>query len=344
MAAVGFPEKTWLLDRDELFELYTPDADQPFPPECGIRVVHKNPAATGYREFVLLEEGLAVICSDVHYREPITIEHPDRPIVKFHYRLSGRSGLDFDNRSSAAVPEHVGSALLLPSTLKKREVTFAGKREQSVTVACSPHWLTEHFGADLERAPPSLQRYARGDCSEFFFLPIAMRSGISQAAGAFLACELGGHVRRMFFMAKAIEILALSLDVLITEQTQPEHVEHRISKRDFEQLREARRILHSDISTVLKVDELAARIGMNESRMMQLFKRLYGETVFDFSQRVRMEFAAKLLEATDRSITEIAFEVGYDYPSNFTTAFKRHFGVPPRSVRQSGAPPPPKKR
>jgi len=267
-----FPENSWLLDRDELLALYKPDVEQPFPPNCGIRVLSNNPSIGGYREFVLLEEGLAVISSDVQYSEQVKIEHPDRPIVKFHFRLTGGSSIN------------VGGG--------------------------------------------------NGEQKEFFYLPITMRTGISQAALALLSCELSGQARRMFFLSKAIEIMSLSIDVLMSERNKPEHLEHRISKLDYEQLRELRRRIQTDFSVTLKVGDLADQIGMNASRMMVLFKRLFGESVFDFSQRSRMEFAAKLLEATDRPITEIAFDVGYDYPSNFTTAFKRHFGVSPKAVRQ----------
>jgi len=336
MSALQFPEQSWLLDRHELLAIYRPDADQPFPPECGMRVIPLATGAVGHRDFVLLDDGLAVIASNVRYTEQVTIEHPDRPLLKFHYRLTGSGSIDFAHRGLSTVAEHVGSALFMPTPLTKREIAFAGKHEQSVTVVCAPHWLAREVGDDLALASPELAAYAAGEQKDFFRLPITMRSTLSQAASALLSCELAGTVRRLFFRAKAAEILALSLDVLASERAQPEYVEHRISKADFDQLREARRILQTELSTPLKVAELAGRVGMNESRMMQLFKRLFGETVFDFSQRVRMEFAAKLLEATDRSITDIAFEVGYDYPSNFTTAFKRHFGVPPRSVRQAG--------
>jgi AraC-like DNA-binding protein len=334
MQSCEFPEHSWLLDRAELLEICRVDSDQPFPSGCGIRVIPSAQGAIGHRDFVLLDDGLAVISSDVRYSEQVTIEHPDRPLVKFHYRLTGGGGIDIDSKGLTRVAEHTGGALFMPTPLRKREIAFAGKHEQSVTIVCSPSWLAREVGLDLQGISPQLAAYAQGELGEFFYLPIVMRSAISQAVTALLSCELTGSLRRLFFMAKAHEILSLSLEVLANDLATPEHVEHRISKSDFEQLREARRILQTEFGAPLKVGDLAVRIGMNESRMMQLFKRLFGETVFDFSQRVRMEFAAKLLEATDRSITDIAFEVGYDYPSNFTTAFKRHFGVPPRSVRQ----------
>ena len=69
------------------------------------------------------------------------------------------------------------------------------------------------------------------------------------------------------------------------------------------------------------------------AQLMQGFKQLFGQTIFDYSQRLRMEHSKDLLETTDLTITEIAFELGYDYSNNFTTAFKRHFGMTPRAAR-----------
>jgi len=68
---------------------------------------------------------------------------------------------------------------------------------------------------------------------------------------------------------------------------------------------------------------------------MHLFKQQIGETIFNYLQRLKMEHAKHLLEKTEESITEIAFEVGYEYSSNFTTAFRRHFGVTPKTARQA---------
>ena len=68
---------------------------------------------------------------------------------------------------------------------------------------------------------------------------------------------------------------------------------------------------------------------------MQLFKQRVGETIFNYTQRLKMEHAKRMLEGTEDSITEIAFDVGYEYSSNFTTAFKRHFGITPKAARQA---------
>jgi AraC-like DNA-binding protein len=45
-----------------------------------------------------------------------------------------------------------------------------------------------------------------------------------------------------------------------------------------------------------------------------------------------MARARMLLEAGNLPLKQVAFEVGYSHASNFCTAFKRHFGKPPKSL------------
>jgi AraC-like DNA-binding protein len=47
----------------------------------------------------------------------------------------------------------------------------------------------------------------------------------------------------------------------------------------------------------------------------------------------RMEEAHRLLRAGRHNVTEVAARVGYENPSKFAAAFRKHFGVRPSSVR-----------
>lgn len=333
MVHVTIPESTWFLERAELLEVFVEDEEQPFPPLCGARVRPRAKGVEGYRDFAFIEDGLATISSDIRFKEQVTISHPDRPFIKFHYRLSGTSHMDFAKWRRAEVIQHTGGALFMPGTMIKSEAGLAGQHEQSLTIICSTQWLARRVENARDHLPEALVEYCLGTASEFFYLPITLRSSISTAAAALLSCELTGMPRLMFFEAKALEILALSLDGLIAERAAQNGSDIRLSKLELGQIYDARKILQRDFITPQKLPAIAERVGLSESRLLQSFKRLYGETVFDFAQRLRMEYAAKLLESTTQTITEIALEVGYDYPSNFTTAFKRHFGVPPSAVR-----------
>ncbi len=58
-----------------------------------------------------------------------------------------------------------------------------------------------------------------------------------------------------------------------------------------------------------------------------------GITIFDYVTSVRIERAKHLLLATDRSCTEICFEVGYNNQSYFSRTFKSVVGLTPRQFR-----------
>ena len=63
------------------------------------------------------------------------------------------------------------------------------------------------------------------------------------------------------------------------------------------------------------------------------FKGVYGVPPA-YLKAFRMERAAQLLRETDRRIADVALEVGYESPSKFAAAFKRHFDVAPSAYRR----------
>jgi AraC-like DNA-binding protein len=63
------------------------------------------------------------------------------------------------------------------------------------------------------------------------------------------------------------------------------------------------------------------------------FQRLFGMSVHDFLQKIRMERAYELLHDDVQSIAQIAEAVGYQHACNFSTAFRAYFGYAPQKIR-----------
>lgn len=83
----------------------------------------------------------------------------------------------------------------------------------------------------------------------------------------------------------------------------------------------------------LHVGELAKRVGLGPSRLEHLFKTNARISIRDFIRERRLAAAAALLETTEERISVIGYQVGYRDASNFNHAFKRRFGVSPRTYR-----------
>lgn len=88
----------------------------------------------------------------------------------------------------------------------------------------------------------------------------------------------------------------------------------------------------------LDVEEMAAAAGLSRAHFTREFKRTFGESPHQYLLTRRMERAAWLLRATDRSVADVCFSVGLQSVGSFTTSFTRHYGVSP-TVYRAGFPP-----
>lgn len=183
-----------------------------------------------------------------------------------------------------------------------------------------------------EKYPEILENpYRRFEKGESFFLQgkqhiltAEMRLIISQIKQA----QLLGNVREPYIEAKTMELLALQFSHLITPKTK-----YCKRKSDKNKIYEAQEILLSDIHQLPTIPELAKQVGVNEMKLKQGFKEIFGQSIHQYVVNYRLTLAREILLDSDKSIAEVAFECGYSYPSHFCTAFKRHFGVPPSKIR-----------
>jgi two-component system response regulator YesN len=83
---------------------------------------------------------------------------------------------------------------------------------------------------------------------------------------------------------------------------------------------------------------LARRVGMSQVGLRQAFENRVGLTPAAYLMKCRMQQAASLLRDPRQQIKEIAVSVGYPDPNNFSTAFRRFFGVSPRAFRSQPFP------
>ena len=88
----------------------------------------------------------------------------------------------------------------------------------------------------------------------------------------------------------------------------------------------------------LTVADLAAAAGMSPSYFSRLFRRTFGESPHQYLLTRRLERAAALLRASDWSVADICFAVGWNSVGSFTTSFRRMFGLSPLAYRDSFPP------
>jgi AraC family transcriptional regulator len=85
----------------------------------------------------------------------------------------------------------------------------------------------------------------------------------------------------------------------------------------------------------LSLEELAQVACFSPYHFHRIFRGMVGESVAEHIRRLRLERAAQKLHQTTQSVTDLAFEAGYETVESFTRAFKNCFGAPPSQYKKS---------
>ncbi len=325
----------WHIDPGALEAYYALSGIQPLSEEGAVRVQPTFGDAEGFREILILEEGFQVVIGDITCHKEAFLSMKSDASLKFHYRLEGLSGLELSDQLENKIGNYSMGVLLHPHGMEKQEHYLAGEHERSVTLICESAFLRELFASTAEKLPGALRVYIESGAVTAYRNSLPMKTDMVTAANMILTTDLRGALRRYYVEARALELLVLSLQSCIESEANIDNPERGLSQREIERMHKARMLLEEQFVSPPTIGELARHIGLNEAKLMHDFKQLFGQTIFDFTQNLRMDQAKRLLEKTERSITEIAFDVGYEYSSNFTTAFKRRFGITPSVARDA---------
>jgi len=94
--------------------------------------------------------------------------------------------------------------------------------------------------------------------------------------------------------------------------------------------------LRGNLHRQVKLDELAKVACFSEFHFHRIFGAVSGETLNNFTNRLRLEKAARLLRYSDKSLTDIALDCGFSSSATFSRAFRSGYDTSPSLFRKSG--------
>lgn len=85
----------------------------------------------------------------------------------------------------------------------------------------------------------------------------------------------------------------------------------------------------------LSVDMIASRMGLERSQFYRKIKALTNYAPVELMRRLRLQQGHILLTSSDRTISEIAYEIGFSTPAYFTKCYREAYGVTPTETRNN---------
>lgn len=119
----------------------------------------------------------------------------------------------------------------------------------------------------------------------------------------------------------------------LSEKGQPETEDTKAS--DIRLQKDMVSYIHQHFSEKITLDDIAASVSICRSKCCRIFRRYLQQSPVDFMNTYRLEVSAYLLRNTDKSITQIAVDCGFNHLSYFSQQFIRHFKCTPREYRHN---------
>lgn len=123
------------------------------------------------------------------------------------------------------------------------------------------------------------------------------------------------------------------MDVASESQVASEY-DNLSASRETVFMNEFCRVVDKNISNPdLSVDSIALDLGVSRAQLFRRIKAKSGSTPNELVISIRLEKARDMLQNTDRTVSEIAYSVGFSSPSYFSKCYKDKFGVAPNECR-----------
>ena len=105
-----------------------------------------------------------------------------------------------------------------------------------------------------------------------------------------------------------------------------------VKKNDLESMQHVEQILSGKLEGFPSLESLAQEVFMSTSKLKNLFKQVYGHTLYDYYNKSRLQRAKDLLITGQCSIKQAGSEIGFSNLSHFAKAFRKEFGILPRDL------------
>jgi len=139
--------------------------------------------------------------------------------------------------------------------------------------------------------------------------------------------KLTTQFQNLFLIGKMYELFTLYFSEI---ENQSVHCPFLDNENEGKQIKEIKDYLLADFKNPPTIKELCEKFSISEYHLKEGFKELYGTTVYGYLLEKKLEFALHKLEEGKTKVKDIAFEIGYENPSHFISAFKKKYSLTPK--------------
>lgn len=242
--------------------------------------------------------------------EPVTLISGDQPLQHF---------TRFNDQAIQIASNNLDSVITFPA---HSEIYFT-------VIGFSAKYL--HQLLKLNRPDPLIETISHPEGSFLFYESM---SAEAQATLKQLAEPQDQNGLANFFYRTKVQLLLY--DVFSKLHNRQAALHSPVNKADVEKLFLIRTAVLADLSQPPSLPHLAEFAGISETKMKELFRQVFGDSIYNYYQTARMEEAAYLLRHKRYSVSEAGYALGFSNLSHFSRLFERYHQQKPKKFASGG--------
>lgn len=278
----------------------------------------------GSIENIFIRQDFTLNISKLHFLKDVEMITPfPQHLVGFSFCTKGKSTFLPPQEAAPTFFKDGLSTFYKTTPHEGRAQFLAGTDYEAIAIHLSAEKFLEIIGQHTQNLPTGfLETLTAEDGHKLYVLGFDTR--IRLLLNELSNIELKGLSRQFFIESKVLEIMGLLLESISTSG---------LSKEDEKKIKQCEELLRAQYNEPHSLLELSRKVGLNDFKLKQGFKALYGKPVFKYLQEYRMEQAKEALEKKQFSVSEVAEHIGYKSLGSFSNAFVSQFGIRPNELK-----------
>ena len=249
----------------------------------------------------------------------------DASFIQFHFCISGSITFNY-NKGAYNLKLDEGKFLTLYNPEKHLTIDASVAKNSKVISVLIPivefHKLFSSSSSDIpffENKSLNQKHYSENLISNSILIVL----------NQIIKNDMDNSTRSLLYRAKIYELFSLIFKK--TKEIDLDQCPFLNNDENLKKIAKAKDVILKDIKNPPSLIELSKTIDLSLKNLKKGFKEIYGKPVYKYLFDFKMERAKQLLSNGNLNVNEVSYDLGYSSSSHFIAAFKKKYGITPRT-------------
>jgi len=293
------------------------------------RLVIPSQFGRGYCSAYVLSDHIRLLIADYELYDDLPIENPDVDAVRKTIFFKFQHIFPDQKKHISENPLRNQPAVLIgTSRINTDDIIAVHTNTSTINIEVDAGYLNNLFNSS--QISPALQSLLE-NTQPLLFEQI-IHPTLQTVINSILSESVSQTFELFFLKIKAEELVCR---LLMELEKRDEQRIYSLNNRDIQTIYRVREQILKRLDTPPVINQLAVDAGMSPTKLKRLFKQVFGDSIFSYYQKIRMQEAARLLREDKLSVSETGYRLGFTNLSHFSRVFHEHMSMKPKEYSRS---------